>query len=118
MKIFWISNNNSRKIFDIPTILLKSYRKSIWDISLADDRFVMKQMSRLEAQSFRDFAPQYFQYMDKALKEQVSTFPIYLYLHCELTVAGIAKRLGHSNLKIGLFWPAHFKVDRLFDLPA
>eukprot|EP00794_Sanderia_malayensis_P017724 gene17724-19496_t len=38
-----------------------------------DDRFVMKQMSRLEAQSFRDFAPQYFQYMDKALKEQRPT---------------------------------------------
>eukprot|EP00795_Rhopilema_esculentum_P013781 gene13781-4710_t len=38
-----------------------------------DDRFVMKQMSRLEVQSFVEFAPHYFQYMDKALKEQRPT---------------------------------------------
>ncbi|KAK3729009.1 hypothetical protein QZH41_011466, partial [Actinostola sp. cb2023] len=35
-----------------------------------DDRFVLKQMSRLELQSFVEFAPHYFQYMNKAITEK------------------------------------------------
>lgn len=38
-----------------------------------DDRFVMKQMSRLEVQSFVDFAPRYFAYINKAIKEKRPT---------------------------------------------
>ncbi|XP_065655744.1 1-phosphatidylinositol 3-phosphate 5-kinase isoform X3 [Hydra vulgaris] len=38
-----------------------------------DDRFVMKQMSRLEIQSFVDFAPRYFAYINKAVKEKRPT---------------------------------------------
>ena len=33
----------------------------------------MKQMSRLEVQSFVDFGPRYFDYINKAIKEDVST---------------------------------------------
>jgi 1-phosphatidylinositol-3-phosphate 5-kinase len=38
-----------------------------------DDRFVMKQMSRLEVQSFVDFSPRYFTYITKAVKEKRPT---------------------------------------------
>ncbi|XP_076363235.1 1-phosphatidylinositol 3-phosphate 5-kinase fab1 isoform X2 [Tachypleus tridentatus] len=38
-----------------------------------DDRFVLKQMSRFEVQSFLDFAPRYFQYITKACSEQKPT---------------------------------------------
>ncbi|XP_066922727.1 1-phosphatidylinositol 3-phosphate 5-kinase-like isoform X3 [Clytia hemisphaerica] len=38
-----------------------------------DDRFVMKQMSRLEVQSFVDFGPRYFAYINKAIKEDRPT---------------------------------------------
>ena len=36
-----------------------------------DDRFILKQMSRFEVQSFVEFAPHYFQYITKAHNEQV-----------------------------------------------
>ncbi|XP_055351682.1 1-phosphatidylinositol 3-phosphate 5-kinase-like isoform X2 [Paramacrobiotus metropolitanus] len=39
----------------------------------ADGRFVLKQMSRLEVQSFMDFAPHYFAYMKQAVKEKRPT---------------------------------------------
>ncbi len=39
---------------------------------LADDRFILKQMSRFEVQSFVEFAPHYFQYVTKAHNEQVT----------------------------------------------
>ncbi|XP_048579850.1 1-phosphatidylinositol 3-phosphate 5-kinase isoform X3 [Nematostella vectensis] len=35
-----------------------------------DDRFVLKQMSKLELQSFLEFAPYYFQYMNKSLNDK------------------------------------------------
>ena len=38
----------------------------------ADDRFILKQMSRLEVQSFVEFAPFYFQYITKSRSEQVN----------------------------------------------
>jgi len=38
-----------------------------------DDRFVMKQMSRPEVQSFVDFAPRYFAYINKAFNEKRPT---------------------------------------------
>ena len=48
-----------------------------------DDRFVIKEMSRPEAQSFLNIAPHYFKYIEKALKDNVSID------HTELT--GISK---------------------------
>ena len=42
-------------------------------VSISDDRFVMKQMSRQELQCFLEFAPHYFQYVNKAVDEQVNT---------------------------------------------
>ena len=38
-----------------------------------DGRFVLKQMSRLELQSFMEFAPHYFAYMTQAIEEKVCT---------------------------------------------
>ncbi|XP_074643443.1 1-phosphatidylinositol 3-phosphate 5-kinase-like isoform X3 [Tubulanus polymorphus] len=38
-----------------------------------DNRFVLKQMSRLEMQSFVEFAPHYFQYITKAYSDQQPT---------------------------------------------
>lgn len=38
-----------------------------------DDRFILKQMSKLEVQSFSDLAPSYFQYINKACLEQKPT---------------------------------------------
>lgn len=39
-----------------------------------DDRFILKQMPRLELQSFMDLAPSYIQYLNKAFLEQVFLF--------------------------------------------
>ncbi|XP_021945128.2 1-phosphatidylinositol 3-phosphate 5-kinase isoform X2 [Folsomia candida] len=39
----------------------------------SDDRFVIKQMSRFEIQSFLDFAPNYFDYMKSSLEERKPT---------------------------------------------
>ena len=39
----------------------KSELRAFFVVFLSDDRFIMKQMSRLELQSFMEFAPQYFQ---------------------------------------------------------
>ena len=39
-----------------------------------DDRFVIKEMSRPEAQSFLNIAPYYFQYIEKAIQEKVGSF--------------------------------------------
>ncbi|XP_055924397.1 1-phosphatidylinositol 3-phosphate 5-kinase-like [Argiope bruennichi] len=38
-----------------------------------DDRFILKQMPRLELQSFMDLAPAYFQYLNKSYLEQKPT---------------------------------------------
>ncbi|XP_054715283.1 1-phosphatidylinositol 3-phosphate 5-kinase-like [Uloborus diversus] len=38
-----------------------------------DDRFILKQMPRLELQSFMELAPSYFQYLNKAYLEQKPT---------------------------------------------
>ncbi|XP_071791852.1 1-phosphatidylinositol 3-phosphate 5-kinase-like [Asterias amurensis] len=38
-----------------------------------DDRFVLKQISRLEFQSFKEFAPHYFKYIEQANTEQRPT---------------------------------------------
>lgn len=40
---------------------------------LLDDRFIVKQMSRFEIQSFLDFAPHYFDYMTTAFQEKRPT---------------------------------------------
>ena len=39
----------------------------------ADDRFVIKQMSRFEYQSFLDFAPHYFQYLKQSVESGAKT---------------------------------------------
>ena len=36
-----------------------------------DDRFILKQMSSMEVESFEKFGPQYFQYIYKSEKQQV-----------------------------------------------
>lgn len=38
---------------------------------LSDDRFILKQMPRLEVQSFLDFAPHYFTYITGAVQQKV-----------------------------------------------
>ncbi|KAI0211900.1 1-phosphatidylinositol 3-phosphate 5-kinase [Lamellibrachia satsuma] len=38
-----------------------------------DDRFILKQMSRFEVQSFMEFAPHYFEYITKAFTEKKPT---------------------------------------------
>lgn len=38
----------------------------------SDDRFILKQMPRLEVQSFLDFAPHYFTYITGAVQQKVS----------------------------------------------
>lgn len=42
-----------------------------WALSLSDDRFILKQMPRLEVQSFLDFAPHYFTYITGAVQQKV-----------------------------------------------
>lgn len=37
----------------------------------SDDRFILKQMPRLEVQSFLDFAPNYFTYITGAVQQKV-----------------------------------------------
>jgi len=37
-----------------------------------DDRFIMKQLSKVELEAFIKFAPHYFQYMHKAIYEKVT----------------------------------------------
>ena len=46
-------------------------KKEITAIYFADDRFILKQMSRYEVQSFLEFAPKYVQYVAHAYNEQV-----------------------------------------------
>lgn len=41
------------------------------DFFLVDDRFILKQMPRLEVQSFLDFAPHYFNYITNAVQQKV-----------------------------------------------
>ncbi|GFO23856.1 1-phosphatidylinositol-3-phosphate 5-kinase, partial [Plakobranchus ocellatus] len=36
-----------------------------------DDRFILKQMSNMEVDSFEKFGPQYFQYLKTCLSEEV-----------------------------------------------
>lgn len=38
---------------------------------LSDDRFILKQMPKLEVQSFLDFAPNYFTYITGAVQQKV-----------------------------------------------
>ena len=45
-----------------------------------DDRFVLKQISRLEFQSFKEFAPHYFKYIEQANTEQVTTYSLLVVL--------------------------------------
>ncbi len=39
-----------------------------------DDRFVIKEMSKQEVQSFLDFAPKYVQYITSAIQNNVNNF--------------------------------------------
>ena len=42
----------------------------LYDVK-TDDRFILKQMPRLEVQSFLDFAPHYFTYIINAVQQKV-----------------------------------------------
>lgn len=82
-----------------------------------DDRFVMKQMSRQELQCFLEFAPHYFQYVNKAVDEQRPTLLA--------KILGIY-RIGYRNSQSGssmrqdvlvmenLFYDRN--IDKTFDL--
>ncbi|CAH1248992.1 PIKFYVE [Branchiostoma lanceolatum] len=54
----------------------------------SDERFILKQMSRLEVQSFVEFAPHYFQYIQRAHAEQHPT--------CLAKILGVY-RIGYRN---------------------
>lgn len=45
-----------------------------------DNRFVLKEMSRQEVQSFVDFAPQYVQYVTDRIKNKVIKKILFIYL--------------------------------------
>lgn len=47
---------------------------------LSDDRFILKQMPRLEVQSFLDFAPHYFTYITGAVQQKVGVRKKSLYM--------------------------------------
>lgn len=44
----------------------------------SDDRFILKQMPRLEVQSFLDFAPHYFTYITGAVQQKVAKILFHL----------------------------------------
>eukprot|EP00058_Branchiostoma_floridae_P013130 XP_002598618.1 hypothetical protein BRAFLDRAFT_118352 [Branchiostoma floridae] len=70
----------------------------------SDERFILKQMSRLEVQSFVEFAPHYFQYIQRAHAEQHPT--------CLAKILGVY-RIGYRNSQTN----ATLKQDLLvFDL--
>lgn len=52
-----------------------------------DDRFILKQMPRLEVQSFLDFAPHYFNYITNAVQQKVEI----LNLVCSYSALGFTK---------------------------
>lgn len=54
----------------------------MWDFFLVDDRFILKQMPRLEVQSFLDFAPHYFNYITNAVQQKVETLNHRLWSQC------------------------------------
>ena len=68
---------------------------------LKDDRFVVKEMSRSEAQSFLDIAPFYFEYIEKSTKQKVNTkvLPLKLY-HISQQVRFYYPYRHYSNLFI------------------
>ena len=75
----------------------------------ADDRFILKQMSRFEVQSFVEFAPHYFQYITKAHNEQV-----------RVRVCGNKRTMNRystqrcSQVKIGTLAEILLTVEQLF----
>lgn len=56
-----------------------------------DDRFIMKQLSKVELEAFIKFAPHYFQYMQKAIFHKVN--------HCFIRyyVPFLLSRCRHRN---------------------
>ncbi|KAJ8396293.1 hypothetical protein AAFF_G00018700 [Aldrovandia affinis] len=57
-----------------------------------DDRFILKQMPRLEVQSFLDFAPHYFTYITGAVQQKVLSRPP----HRLAKILGVY-RIGYKN---------------------
>ena len=51
--------------------LLRACSSKMTLILSLDDRFILKQMSSMEVESFEKFGPQYFQYIYKSEKQQV-----------------------------------------------
>lgn len=60
---------SSRPRVSLPLI---SYFVTLSDSSYADDRFIAKEISRLEMDALLRFAPAYFEYMSKAIFHGVS----------------------------------------------
>ncbi|XP_064646018.1 1-phosphatidylinositol 3-phosphate 5-kinase-like isoform X3 [Lineus longissimus] len=82
-----------------------------------DDRFVLKQMSRLEVQSFVDFAPKYFQYMTMTHNEEKPTalakiFGVYrvVFRNSQTNTASKQDLLVIENLFYGR------RISQVFDL--
>ncbi|CAB3993710.1 1-phosphatidylinositol 3-phosphate 5-kinase-like [Paramuricea clavata] len=83
----------------------------------SDDRFVIKEMSRPEAQSFLNIAPYYFQYIEKAIEDNSPTLlakilGVYrIGCNSKLTNTPVKKDLLVMD---NLFY--NCKVDQIFDL--
>lgn len=104
-------------------------------LRVADDRFVLKELSRLEMDALLRFAPAYFEYMSKAIFHGVCNLVIPSILQSDLTLRQVptllAKifgfyRIGLRNTATGktmridvllmenLFYERKF--DRIYDL--
>lgn len=51
-----------------------------------DDRFIMKQLSKIELEAFIKFAPHYFKYMQNAIYNKVCFFSMFLCVCCQCLV--------------------------------
>ena len=83
-----------------------------------DDRFVIKQMSRLEIEAFLRFAPSYFEYMSQAFFHDLPTvltklFGVYR-IEVKNTVTNRAMKVMDVVVMENLFYRR--RISRIFDL--
>ncbi|XP_071943027.1 1-phosphatidylinositol 3-phosphate 5-kinase-like isoform X2 [Antedon mediterranea] len=82
-----------------------------------DDRFILKQMSRLEFQSFQEFGPQYFKYLTQAYEKNE---PTALAVILGVYRVGFRNSLTNDTLKQDLLIMENLFFDRkmsqIFDL--
>lgn len=71
-----------------------------------DDRFILKQMPRLEVQSFLDFAPHYFTYITNAVQQKVFFFLKCFYVRqCSVFCGLVGVPINHFHLsKKNICW--------------